>query len=170
MFKLKANTAVIIIILCHNSLAFGWTDNYLSFGIASGGAQYTISNFNKGNAHCYSYTNGSNDKQLNAKGHIMCNVPYSALGTFTLTVADSNGESCTILSTQNPTQIAASKNASLTSHNKIRNKTASEKKEVPEDSGPYIFTSNCTLPGVVVALTPHSYNQFHYGDWQVNLQ
>lgn len=114
-------------------------------------------------AYCWSYTQGSTDKQLNPQGHIMCNVPYAALGAFTITVSNSqSNESCTISSTQNPSQLAAKK---------TYNQKSSKQKQMPEDSGPYIFTSgNCSLPGVVVALTPNSYAKFHYGDWQVNLQ
>jgi len=171
MSKFKINTAVIIITLSYSSLAFGWTGNYLSFGIASGNGQYAISNFNKAGAYCWSYTQGSTDKQLNPQGHIMCNVPYAALGAFTITVSNSqSNESCTISSTQNPSQLNSKKYSSPTSY-KTSNQKSSKQKQMPEDRGLYIFTSgNCSLPGVVVALTSCSYAKFHYGDWQVNLQ
>jgi|GEM_PF-6215029 len=73
--------------------------NYMSFGIASGTGSYEISNF-VGSNFCWNYTN-SNKTQIKPYGHIMCNVPYGSLGTFTLTVS-ANGNSC-VISTQKTT-------------------------------------------------------------------
>lgn len=100
MLKLMTTLSVIVLSVGYNSLAFGWTGDYLSFGIASGTKEYTISNFHNSGS-CWNYTNGSTDSQLTAGGHIMCNVHHSNLGKFTLTVTDPKTEKkCTILSRQ----------------------------------------------------------------------
>jgi len=70
----------------------------------------------------------------------MCNVHYSNLGKFTLTVTDpKNGKKCTILSRQT-------------------------------SPGYIYRATGCSLPGVMIVNQDKQHKKFEYGDWQVNLQ
>ena len=104
MIKFLITVSTVVLNMGYSSLAFAIGD-YLSFGIASGASQYTISSFS-GYNFCWNRTNGSNNTLLTPGGHIMCNVPFSSLGAFSLTLTNSQtGDNCTIISTQNPSQI-----------------------------------------------------------------
>lgn len=118
---------------------------YMSFGIAVGTSPdtkpYTISNF-VGSEGCYSYTNKSSKTSITPGGHIMCRVFAQS------PLPNSMGKfTMTVTDANNNSCVISTQ---------------------PTD--PYTYSNSCNITGVTIVNADSSYENYKYGDWQVNLQ
>lgn len=130
-------------------------EHLISFGIATGVHNYSITKLNMSDATCWGGEYAPLPAPLLSRKHLMCTIKPSGFGAFSLTIQSEDKKTCTIITTKNAT--VQQSNCNIVGVVILDTQQGSGLGDSGKDVPPGSPACNAK-------------NKFDYGDWQVNLQ